>query len=379
MDTILKRAAERYEQLYESISAPDAKPLWKQMREIVKLRSATKLSAAHYFLMNLGSERLYKDVDLESFGGTYHTIALHRKLNSPYWDAIVTDKLVMWAVFSMCKIPQPEMYAAACRYERDMGDLPILHEKSALVKFIRESIGFPFFCKPIKGGSAKGCNRVESCDPDSGRLVLADGSETSPEEFVDSLKDPEGWGFLFQEAVKPHPDTVEICGGSVSGCRVIMLVGDNGPRIFRVVWKLPAEGNFVDNFVQGKTGNLIADVDTENGRVKRVVSGTYTKLTVNPSLPGGGNLVGEKIPDWEQLKSIMESAALSFPGFRFQHWDIGLTDKGPVMYELNTAGSLNIAELAKGAGVIDDEFRQFLKQYGNQATRWHLAGGPPVR
>lgn len=380
MEPIFKRAIERYGQLQESVSAPDAKPLLQQIREIVQLRrSNARMSAAQYFWMNLGSKKLYQGVDLENFGGTYHTLALHRKLNSPYWDAIVTDKLVMSAVFSESAIPQPEMYAAACRFKRAMGDLPIFNHKAALLKFIREGISYPFFCKPVKGNSARGCQRVESYNDNSGCLVLANGSEASPEDFVDSLRDLEGWGFLFQEAVLPHPATRDICGKSVSGCRVILLVGDNGPKLFRVVWKLPANGNHVDNHVRGTTGNSVADVDIESGRVKRLISGAYTELKVNPLLPGcERDLVGEKIPDWEQLKSTVESAALCFPGFRFQHWDVGLTSKGPVVYELNTAGGLSLTEVAKGSGIFDDELMDFLEQYGNQATRWHLAGGAPV-
>lgn len=379
MKPLLARATVRYKQFRQSVSAPDAKPALKQLAEIVRLRNGpAKMSADHYFWMNLGNRRLYEGVDLAGFGGSYHTIALHKRLNSPYWDAIVTDKLVMSSVFSRCQIPQPEMYAAACRFKRRMGDLPIFNDRGELVDFISKSIKYPFFCKPIKGGSAKGCQRIESLRA-NGYLQLADGRELTPEDFVDQLKDPEGWGFLFQEAVLPHPETREICGNSVSGCRVIMLVGDDGPRIFRVVWKLPADGNYVDNFVKGKSGNTIADVDPETGRVTRMVSGTNTGLAINAPLPGSGrNLLGMQIPDWERLKVVLESASLSFPGFRFQHWDVGFTSKGPIIYELNTAGSLNMPELARGAGVYDDQMKAFLEKYDNQATRWHLAGGPPV-
>lgn len=380
MEPVFKRVFERYGQLYQSVSAPDAKPLLKQISEIAQLRrGTTRLSAAHYFWMNLGSQTLYQGVDLASFGGTYQTIALHRKLNSPHWDAIVTDKLVMWAVFSKSNIPQPKIYGAACRFKRQMGELPIFNDKMSLLAFLRDSIAYPFFCKPVKGGSAKGCQRVESYNSENDRLVLANGSDMSTEDFVNSLEDPEGWGFLFQEAVLPHPDSEAICGKAVSGCRVIMLVGDDGPKIFRVVWKLPAKGNHVDNFVRGTTGNLLADVDRQTGRVKRLISGTHTRLKVNPRFPGSErDLIDEQIPDWEELKAVMESAALSFPGFRFQHWDVGLTSKGPVIYELNTAGDLYLTELAKGEGVYDEELKAFLRQYGNQATRWHLAGGVPV-
>lgn len=379
MDSILKRAALRYGQLQQSITAPDAKPFLQQLREIWTLRkSAARISADQYFLMNFGSKNLYRDVDLASFGGTYQTVALHKQLNSPNWDAASTDKLVMSSIFSACDIPQPKLYAVASRYKRQMGDVPFLHNRAALIDFIKTRISYPFFCKPLKTNSASGCERVESFDRDNIRLTLADGRQLSPEDFVDGLKDPEGWGYLFQEAMLPHPDTLDVANGAVSGCRIVVLARDEGPQLFRVVWKIPARGNYVDNFVRGRTGNMAADVDPETGTVRRLIAGTYTQLKVNPLLPGGRNIVGEQLPLWEEVKALVEKAALAFPGFRFQHWDVGLTSRGPVIYELNTAGGLSLVELARGEGIFNAEFRQFLAQYGRQATRWHLAGGPPV-
>lgn len=380
MDSMLKRAALRYGQLHQSITAPDAKPVLQQLREILALRkSSSRLSADQYFLMNFGSTRLYKGVDLESFGGTYQTVALHKQLNNPDWDATCTDKLVMASIFSACDLPQPKLYAVASRYKRQMGGVPFFHDKAALVEFIKSSISYPFFTKPVKTNSASGCERVESYDRSANLLTLANGKQLSPEDFVAGLKDPEGWGFLFQEAMLPHSETLDVANGAVSGCRIVVLARDDGPQLFRVVWKIPAKGNYVDNFVRGKTGNMAADVDPKTGTVRRVIAGTYTQLKVNPPLPGSGrDLVGTQLPDWEQVNKIVERAALAFPGFRFQHWDVGLTSRGPVIYELNTAGGLSLVELARGEGIFNEEFKQFLAQYGRKGTRWHLAGGPPV-
>lgn len=348
---------------------------------MLKLRfGESRLTPAHYLWLNLGNEHVYSNTDLSSFGGKYQNVALHRRLNSPLWDAVVTDKLVMSAMFSRCGIPQPELYAAACRFPRHLGDVPIFNDRASLARFLRESIPTPFFCKPVKGGSAKGCRRVEARDETTGELILTDGSRQSAEAFVDALEDPEGWGFLFQEAMVPLADTRAICGDSVSGCRVVLLVDDSAPKFFRVVWKLPTRGNYVDNFVSGTTGNLLADVDPIDGSVRRLISGTHTRLRVNPPFPSeDDSLIGRQLPDWQRLQQVLHDAALSFPGFRFQHWDVGLTSRGPVAYELNTAGDLDIAELAKGSGVLDAEFRDFLARHDNQATRRHFSGGPPVR
>jgi len=366
--------------LFKTASLPNGKSILRQICEIIKLRlGPAKLKAQEYYWYNMADKEVYKGVDLSTFGGDFMTTDLHRQLNSARWDAVVTDKLIMAMVFSKVGIPQPQLYAAACRFVRDCGDYEVFSTEHELTKFIENDISYPFFCKPIKGGQAAGCNFVESYNREKNELCLAGGGSIPVAKFVDSLIDPSGWGFLFQEAVRPHPDTASICGDSVSGCRVIMLLGDEGARPFRVVWKLPARGNHVDNYVHGSTGNLLADIDLDTGCVVRVVSGSGKGLAVNPKHPDtGAEIIGMKVPDWEEMMVMLKKAASAFSGFRFQHWDVGLTSKGPIVYELNTAGEVYITELVKGSGVYDSELKAFIDMYAEEGRRSKYVGTTPV-
>jgi len=366
--------------LFKTAALPGGKSILTQVREILKLKfGPTGLGAQDYYWYNMSNIQIYKDVDLATFGGNSMTMGLHRRLNSPLWDAVVTDKLVMAMVFSSSGIPQPELYAAACRYRRECGDLKVFSTEQDLSEYLANGIRYPFFCKPIKGGLAKGCYRVEDYDRERRQLHLADGDRVSIASFLKSLVDPTGWGFMFQEAVLPHPETAEVCGDAVSGCRIMMLLEDDGARSFRATWKIPVNGNFIDNYVRGKTGNLLADVDIESGLVTRAVSGFGVGLQVNCKHPDtGANIVGMKVPDWENLMAMVQKASLSLSGFRFQHWDVGLTSKGPVVFELNTAGDLYISELAKGSGVYDAEMKAFVGRYGEEGRRSRFVGEAPV-
>jgi len=376
----VNRIQTRISDLSRSASLPNGKSIGTQVREIIKLKlGPTKLSAKDYFWYNMGNKDIYKDVDLATFGGTFMTDDLHKRLNSSLWDAVVTDKLVMSMVFSRSGIPQPKLYAAACRFARDCGDCRMFLTEQELSEFLAAGITYPFFCKPIKGGSAVGCNRVEAYDSETRKLRLANGNHISIADFLETLVDPSGWGFLFQEAVLPHPDTIDICGDAVSGCRVVMLLHDEGARPFRVTWKIPTGKNFIDNYVGGTAGNLVADVDIETGRVTRVVSGCGASLQVNPKHPDtGSDIVGIKVPGWDDMMDMIGRASRSFPGFRFQHWDIGLTSKGPIVYELNTAGDLYVGELVKGSGTFDAELKTFVDRYADRGRRSEFVGTKPV-
>jgi hypothetical protein len=41
-----------------------------------------------------------------------------------------------------------------------------------------------------------------------------------------------------------------------------------------------------------------------------------------------------------------------------------VTDQGPVLLEVNFGGDLNLAQLAEGRGVLDDDYRAHLRQCG---------------
>ena len=60
----------------------------------------------------------------------------------------------------------------------------------------------------------------------------------------------------------------------------------------------------------------------------------------------------------------MRARAQYFSGLKFQSWDIGLTDQGPVVVELNPGSSFILPQLAEGRGFLTDDFLEFLRDCG---------------
>jgi hypothetical protein len=111
-----------------------------------------------------------------------------------------------------------------------------------------------------------------------------------------------------------------------------------------------------DNFMHGETGNLLAYVDPESGKVGRVITGVGTALKeVDRHPETGATIPGAMLPDWPRVKETCLTAGRCYPGLRFQHWDVALSRSGPQLLEVNVEGSLDLHQLAGGRGVLDED------------------------
>jgi hypothetical protein len=234
-----------------------------------------------------------------------------------------------------------------------------------MADFVREKIQYPFFSKPVHGGWGLGAVAVETLDQGSGKLRFSNGQEIGVEEFIGGLlpRRGEGLGHIFQECLTPHPAISEVCGTRLSSVRMIVLMSRDGPHLFRAILKVLTGRNMTDNFVQGATGNLLGSVNVETGHVERVVRGVGLELSevaVHPDT--GKSLLGFTLPNWREMVEVCLTAASALPGLRFQHWDIAVCPRGPVILELNAEGSLDLPQLAGRTGVYDRQLRECLAE-----------------
>ena len=57
-----------------------------------------------------------------------------------------------------------------------------------------------------------------------------------------------------------------------------------------------------------------------------------------------------------------------FPDLRIVAMDIAITDRGPVVVEVNAGGDMDLTQLASGTGVLDQRFAAFLDEVGHYET-----------
>jgi len=345
-----------------------------QIREILRLRkSASRLGATDYYKYHLYDDLRFDWEAKQTFAGWRIVDELDRRLNSVRWLGVTTDKLIVYSVLRGLEIPTPRLLCVYHPSGRFFGAVPSFNDVGELGRFLRQGMRYPFFAKPVHGSVGVGAYAVSGVDSAKDELQLLDGRRVAVEEFVLQCRSEPGiypWesGYLFQEYVRPHARIVEVCGPRLSSVRIIVLLSDAGPRVHMAVWKVTTGSNVTDNWRHGQAGNLLAWVDIHTGEVVRVVGRSasapdledyYGEVELHPDT--GQRLKGFAIPQWPEFVELVKRASTIYPALRVQHWDIAITDNGPVALEINIGGDLDLPQLT-GQGFLSPRFVEFLEE-----------------
>lgn len=356
------------------------KGLWTQIGEIARLRlGPTRLRAAEYYDFRLWERSRAAQ---REYAGGWLTKQIYRRLVNRAWEVLMTDKLAQSDAFAAMCLPHPRVYAVAARESRLAGETPCFTALDPLARFLRREIPYPFFVKPVKGNEGTGCLAATHYDAVHDRITIGCGRSVGVTEFLRGLVDPTGYGLLLQERLETHRAVGARCGGAVSSVRMVVLLGDDGPRLFHADWAVPGSHPMISNFAKGAAGNLIGGLDLANGRVTRVVAGVGSDQHDLDRHPVTGRpLRGFRLPDWDDAVALCLRAATGFPGARWQNWDVALTTRGPVLLELNSAGDLYAAQYITGHGMYTRELRDFIARHGvrNDHPVRPFAGAPTRR
>lgn len=277
------------------------------------------------------------------------------------------DKRILAALLEDAALPHPFLAAVYLNSTPSNLTAARLDSPDELVTWLRERAEYPLFAKPVHAGFGRGAYLLQGLDATKRKLVLGQtGEEVSIEDWVSALSNPAGKGYLFQAALKPHHRLADLQCGRLSGLRIMTLQSPEGePSIYRAIWKVPRQFNIIDNFESGTLGNLLAAVDIDDGRVLRVIQGYGLSLKNLACHPDSGlsfdNLI---LPDWSEVKDTVLKAARLLPRFGFQHWDVALTDQGPVLIEVNlfSAGGTELSQLVEGRGLLEPRLLAYNQQ-----------------
>ena len=193
------------------------------------------------------------------------------------------------------------------------------------------------------------------------------GRETAIDDIIAEISpfmDKEG--YLFQERLDPHPEIAQITNGRLSTVRFMVLIGPEGAYVKDAVIRMPAGENYVDNF--RRAGNLVASIDLDSGVLGHAVRGVGAQVETLDAHPDTSMAIaGVAAPDFDAARDLAIAASALYPQQHIQSWDIALSDDGPKVLEVNPGGNFNLLQLARGRGVFDPQFRDFLQ--------WRLAEG----
>ena len=345
------------------------KSLTAQAAEMLALAwGVGKLHPEEYYQYRLYDDRRYNWAEKKRFLGRVWRKGLYYALGSADWGALAFDKLIWGQFFERLGFPVARTIAAYHPF-RSLGDISVLRDHAQLEAFFRTGAPYPLFVKPIWGADGKGVAGVAGYEDRSDRLRLESGESVGLTEFVErtiqlgNLGGAATSGCIIQEMLRPHSRIRELCGNRLCTVRMVMILDENEPRLVAKLWKITTGTSMADNYWE--EGNLAAPIELDTGEIGTPIAGLG--LDIRPVLEHpdtGRRFEGFELPDWNAAKELCVRATTVLPGMPLQSWDVALTDRGPVLMELNTMGSFRLPQLIEERGLYSGEFKAFVERYG---------------
>lgn len=328
-------------------------------KEFLQLRfSVGRMGLTEYFDFRLFMD----DLNLEekrAFGGRRAQIVLEEILVDDYSEFISRDKPTTYSIFRDCGFPIPAIRALYATH-RPSKAYQCLRSVNDLSAYLKNPANLPVYLKPSCGSYGRGNTLIVGVREDD--LLMGDASVVKLRKFCDSLQTFNGLGWILQEPLHADPKIAALCGDKISGVRIHTFHTANGPRIHRAIWKINIGSKDSDNFHHGGSGNMLAQIDVETGRIERVIAGIGFGQKINPVHPVTGTpLRGFILPHWSEIRRLALDATLAFPGYLCPGWDIAVCEDGPRLLEVNSFGDIDLSQHAFRKGFIDAEFIAYMR------------------
>jgi glutathione synthase/RimK-type ligase-like ATP-grasp enzyme len=331
--------------------------LWRQLRQVVQLRyGPSRLDPWEYYFFRVFLDR-YSPEEKRRFVGWRREICLDRRANARDARTPANNKLAFHLLLDKHNLPLAKILAVYGDVDPEIPGAEILSNPGSVRTFLRHTDHYPIFVKPVRGTQGKQTSALFSIENDD--LKLSSGQRAELARFMEQL-DPAGkGGILFQELLRPATETEAVCGRRLTSVRIIVIMTATGPDILSAVWRVPTGANVTDNFSCGLNGNIIAGVELATGRIQRTVRGIGWENIPVDRHPDTGVVFGNlELPEWRKAQSLCLDAAMLLPGLHLQHWDIALTDRGPVILEVNVEGGMRTHQIVQECGIYDERLKE---------------------
>jgi hypothetical protein len=341
-------------------------------------RGAGRLSLEEYLELQLFDDRVCKDVDKSAFVGldaarriwfqTNYRVDLFALANNKIASAI------WFAVHGLPILPTVAIFHDAVGRSSSR----LLRNDAELRAFLTEGSHYPLFGKPVEGSRSIGSASLACYVPSTDSLVTTAGHLIPLGDFVAYVKTHAVSGYQFQSRISPHATIRDMCGDRLATVRLLTILRQGEPEVLRACWKIPAGEHAADNF--WRPGNLLAQLDLENGRVVRVLRGTATgreEISHHPDT--GMRILGMTVPNWQDVRQLAMDGARLLQDLPLVGWDIAPIDAGAVLVEANVTPDFQLHQIADQRGVLDANLVGFLKQRQRDAARFRQAGKPAAR
>lgn len=322
-----------------------------------------RLTAEEYVKFGLNDSGRYTDAAKRAFLSDRLHWPIVWASCDPDWKGATEDKWLAARILDMAGVATPRIIAVTHGGQRHYPGTPVLRSEQEFRAFLAQRQGKPFFAKPLKGFASRGVFLCESWSAGAMRLT---GHGERP--IADMWREHFGsMDYVFQPVQRNHGFFVGICE-NLATVRIGAVVYDNGVRLAFTFLKMPGTGNLEDRF--HRVGNMACALDPETGEILSIRSrGERIAMTHAAHPETGRPLIGLRLPYWPELLASVGVAARLFAPLRYQTMDIAITEKGPVVIEVNIGGGFAGPQMALGRGMLDTPFGAFLKASGIDVAR----------
>lgn len=290
----IKKIIKKYQKKYSFALASD----------IINERRLNKVPYDEYFLF--GFDNCTNNKERHSYVTDIERVEFANKLNKSENDHIFYDKYITYEVFGKF-------------YGRDVLRIKSYDDKAQFEKFISRHP--KFISKPIDGGCGKGIKIFDTSAEKSKDLLLKKLlNEYKGKCIIENL-------IIQAEEMKSlHPE-------SVNTLRVPTVRFDDRVEIIHPFLRVGQGGSVTDN---AGSGGIICAFDPCSSEVFATADEFGNTYNIQPDTKK--QLIGFKIPRWNEACAMVKELAYFVPDNRYCSWDLALTEKGWIMVEVNAKG-----------------------------------------
>ncbi len=203
-----------------------------------------------------------------------------------------------------------------------------------------------FIAKPIDGGCGVGI-----------KIIHFDDKKDSSEELFNRLNTDYNNKCIVEEFIQQDDSLSKFHPQSVNTVRVPTIRFDNRVEIFHPFFRIGQGGCITDN---AGSGGIICALDVKTGEIIATADEFGNKYDSHPDTHQ--QLLGVKLPHWEELIRLSKEMALVVPTNRYSSWDLALTESGWELVEANARGQF-VWQYATQIG-FKEEITRVLEEIG---------------
>ncbi|HRD33983.1 MAG TPA: sugar-transfer associated ATP-grasp domain-containing protein [Rhodocyclaceae bacterium] len=318
--------------------------------EQARLLRTSAIAAEDYYSLGLNSATL-NFREKKTFLGSFEKGRYFDHINPPIYDITARDKVLFHLLADTLQIPTPRTLATTSPGAKPAYGVRISSEVD-LISFLEQQADHELFFKPADGSLGEGALAIGRSPSNSTEWIeWPRGNPLQVSDVVTRLRICDQLGrFLIQARLRPHPALAEIVPNVCPTVRVMTLHQNGGTSILGAALRLGSGTTATDN-VAG--GGIIGRLDMSSGSLLHGVSLDSMVPVLHDAHPRTGvRITGKSVPDWSEVIHLVEQSAPKLNFIPCIGWDIGITDDGPVVIEINTRPRCVSVQSNQNAGLL---------------------------